>query len=202
MRALGVISDYNIIETCLLDMDKNESFIDYFKPSVYDAGFIFTQEAALKYLSTLTKGKTGIASVMEILMNYFLPHIGELNFREKSLYLGYIVYRLLRVYSGLEKPTDRDSYKYKRIENSGMLLYQLFREYYILQQREITLVLDKEYTYKGTEVKYKDLHFKNLLTDNVLRVFKKERWKKVSERLLKVIGGQKHIQNDQALFKI
>ena len=185
MRALGVISDHDIIESCLLDINKNELFIDYFKPSVYDAGFIFTQEAALKYLSTLTKGKT-INHVMEILMIYFLPHIGELNFREKSLYLGYIVFRLLRVFSGLEKPTDRDSYKYKRIENSGMLLYQLFREYYILQQREITLTLDKEYTYKGTEVKYKDLHFKNLLTDNVLRVFKN---RKVEEGFRKAFKG-------------
>ena len=68
-------------------------------------------------------------------MNYFLPHIGELNFKEKSLYLGYIVFRLLRVYTNLEKPTDRDSYTYKRIEVSGMLLNQLFREYYILQEK-------------------------------------------------------------------
>ena len=171
MRALGVISDFNIIETCLLDMEKNKSLIDLFKPSVHDAGNIFTQQAALKYLSTLTKGKT-LDHVYEILMNYFLPHIGELNFREKSLYLGYIVFRLLRVYTGLEKPTDRDSYTYKRIEVSGMLLNQLFREYYILQEKKIYLTLDKEYTFKGSEVKYKELHFKNLLTDNVLNVFK------------------------------
>ena len=185
MRALGVISDKDIIETCLLDMEKNEFFVDFFKPSVYDAGFIFTQEAALKYLATLTKGKT-IEHVMEILMIYFLPHIGELNFREKSLYLGYIVFRLLRVSSGLEKPTDRDSYKFKRIEISGMLLYQLFREYYILQQRDITLTLDKEYTFKGTEVKYKGLHFKNLLMDNIVKVFKN---KKVEEGFKKAFKG-------------
>lgn len=171
MRALGVISDKEIIETCLLDMKKNDFFIELFKPCVYDAGYVFTQEAALKYMATLTKGKT-VEHVMEILMIYFLPHIGELNFREKSLFLGYIVFRLLRVYTGVEKPTDRDSYKYKRIETPGILLYQLFREYYILQQRDITLKLDKEYTFKGTEIKYKDLHFKNLLTDNALHVFK------------------------------
>ena len=171
MRALGVISDYDIIETCLLDMKKNELFIDLFKPSVYDAGHIFTQQSALKYLSTLTKGKT-VEHVMEILMIYFLPHVGELNFKEKSLYLGYVVFRLLRVFTGLEKPTDRDSYAYKRIEVSGQLLYQLFREYYILQEKKIYLTLDSEYTFKGTDVKYKDLHFKNLLTDNVINVFK------------------------------
>ena len=171
MRALGVISDYDIIETCLLDMDKNKFFIELFKPSVYDAGFIFTKEAALKYLATLTKGKT-IQSVQEILMIYFLPHVGEFNFREKSLFLGYIVFRLLRVYAGVEKPTDRDSYRFKRLETPGILLYQLFREYYILQKRDIILKIDKEYTFKGQGMKYKDLHFKNLLEDNVLKIFK------------------------------
>ena len=172
MRALGIISDYQIIETCLLDMKKNESMIDLFKPSIYDAGFIFTQEQAIRYIATLTKGKS-IETVQEILMVYFLPHIGELNFRDKALYLGYIVVRLLNVYNGLEPPTDRDNYKYKRIQISGMLLYDLFREYYILQQRDITIRMDKEYTFKSTEVKYKGLHFKNLLTDNLSLIFGK-----------------------------
>ena len=185
MRALGVISDYDIIETCLLDMKKNDMFLDLFKPSIHDAGHIFTQQAALKYLSTLTKGKT-VEHVMEILMIYFLPHVGELNFKEKSLYLGYIVFRLLRVFTGLEKPTDRDSYAYKRIEVSGQLLYQLFREYNILQEKMIYLTLDKEYTFKGTDVKYKDLHFKSLLKDNVLNIFKN---KLVEEGFRKAFKG-------------
>ena len=30
-------------------------------------------------------------------MDYFLPHIGELNFKHKALYLGYIVKKLLLV---------------------------------------------------------------------------------------------------------
>ena len=48
-------------------------------------------------------------------MMYFLPHIGELNFKQKALYLGYIVNRMLRVARGIEKPTDRDSFLYKRV---------------------------------------------------------------------------------------
>ena len=63
----------------------------------------------------MTKGKT-IGHVLQILMNYFLPHIGELNFQAKALYLGYIVKRLLNVYTGADKPTNRDSFSYKRIE--------------------------------------------------------------------------------------
>ena len=79
MRALGVISDKSIIEHCILDID-NEKYVELFTPCVYDAGTIFTQQAALNYIKTFTKGKT-IPHVYDILMNYFLPHIGELNFK-------------------------------------------------------------------------------------------------------------------------
>jgi len=51
---LGIISDKSIIEHCLLDLDKYESFMELFKPSIYDAGHIFTQSSALEYIKTLT----------------------------------------------------------------------------------------------------------------------------------------------------
>ena len=115
MRALGVISDRDIIEHCLLDMVKYDEYIELFRPSIHDAGYIFTQEAAIKYISTFTKWKT-TEYTMQLLMDYLLPHIGELNFKQKALYIGYIVNRILKVANGEEKPTNRDSYKYKRLE--------------------------------------------------------------------------------------
>ena len=81
-------------------------------------------------------------------MNYFLPNVGELNFRDKALFLGYMVLELLKVFKGVNKPTDRDSFKFKRVELSGDLIYDLFREYYTLQQRNIYQKIDKEYYYK------------------------------------------------------
>ena len=132
MRALGIESDEKIIQYCLLDMEENKPYIDLFRPSIHDAGYIFTQESALLYMKLLTKQKS-VNSVLNILSNYFLPHIGELNFKAKALFLGYMVKRLLRVFQKDTRPTNRDSYEYKRIEDSGMLIYQLFREYYKLQ---------------------------------------------------------------------
>ena len=88
MRALGVESDKAIIEHCLLDINKNKSYIDLFIPSVHDAGKVFNQVVALKYIATLTKGKT-VPHVMEILSNYLLPHIGEMNFRQSILHWSY-----------------------------------------------------------------------------------------------------------------
>jgi DNA-directed RNA polymerase II subunit RPB2 len=147
MRALGIISDKAIIECCLLDLEKYSTYVDLFIPSVHDACKIFNQDTALKYIATFTKGKT-VAHVLDILMNYFLPNIGELNFRDKALFLGYMVLELLKVFKGVNKPTDRDSFKFKRVELSGDLIYDLFREYYTLQQRNIYLKIDKEYYYK------------------------------------------------------
>jgi DNA-directed RNA polymerase II subunit RPB2 len=147
MRALGVLSDKEIIKYCLLDLEKYHTYIDLFVPSIHDAGEIFSQNQALKYIATFTKHKT-IAHSLEILTNYFVPHIGEINFISKAYYLGYMVKELLRVYTKDIKPTDRDSFRFKRIELPGSLIYDLFKEYYTKQQKNIYQKIDKEFTYK------------------------------------------------------
>jgi DNA-directed RNA polymerase II subunit RPB2 len=173
MRALGIISDKEIIQMCLLDMEKYENLIDLFIPSVHDAGNIFTQQAAISYISSLTKIKTKY-QVMQILMNFFLPHIGELNFKAKALYLGYIVKRLLNVSVGQEKPTDRDSFEFKRLSVSGKLIHDLFDEYYKLQLDNIYLKIDKKYLYSKRENNraYEGLNFINLFIENNEDFFK------------------------------
>ena len=170
-RALGIISDKEIIQTCLLDIDKHENLIDLFIPSVHDAGNIFTQHSAIAYISSLTKGKTRYHT-LQILMNYFLPHIGELNFKTKAFYLGYIVKRLLDVYTGQEKPTDRDSYEFKRISVTGKLIHDLFSEYYKLQLDNIYLKIDKEFLYRKNKTAYQGLDFRNLFLNNKDLFFK------------------------------
>jgi DNA-directed RNA polymerase II subunit RPB2 len=147
MRALGVESDKDIIEHCLLDLEQYKSYIDLFIPSVHDAGRIFNQEVALKYIATFTKGKT-VPHALEILTNYLLPHIGEMNFLDKAYFVGHMAKQLLKVYTKEIKATDRDNFKFKRVELSGNLIYDLFKEYYNLQQKNIFQKIDKEYYYK------------------------------------------------------
>ena len=146
MRALGIISDKKIVETILLDLEKHKNLIDLLIPSIHDANVLFTQDSALKYIATFTKGKT-MAHAYEILMNYLFPQIGELNFIQKAHFLGYMCLSLLEVVSNITPPTDRDSFKYKRVELAGTLLYDLFKEYYTLQQRNIFLKVEKELYY-------------------------------------------------------
>jgi DNA-directed RNA polymerase II subunit RPB2 len=145
-RALGIISDKEIITMCLLDLEKYASMVDLFIPSVHDAGAILTQQTALMYIASLTKYGT-VTYALEILADYFLPHVGETNHLQKAYYLGYMVFRLLSAYTDTEPATDRDNFKFKRVELVGSLIYDLFREYYTLQQREIHLDFEKRLYY-------------------------------------------------------
>jgi DNA-directed RNA polymerase II subunit RPB2 len=170
MRALGVLSDKDIIEFCILDLEKNKDMIDLFIPSIHDANKIFTQEIALKFIATFTKSKT-VSHAHDILMNYFMPQIGELNYINKAYYLGYIVYKLLLVYTKVDKPTDRDNFKFKRVDSPGRLLYDLFKEYYSLQQSNISLAMDREYNMNSSRYNTIDT-FPSLIGLNEIDVFK------------------------------
>ena len=167
MRALGIESDKEIIECCLLDLEKNSSFIDLFIPSIHDANRFFTQEEAIKFIATFIKVKT-VPSTLEILSDYLLPHIGEMNFKEKAFFLGHMVFELLKVDTGIKRSTDRDSFRYKRIELPGILISDLFKEYYTLQVKDIFKKIDKEYYYK--EGIYQD-NFYNLIEMNSVDFF-------------------------------
>ena len=166
MRALGVISDKDIIQTCLLDLNKNKDYIDYFIPSVHNANSFFNQETAIKYIATFTKRAT-VSSVIEILSDYLLPHIGELNLLDKAYFIGHMVFKLLKVFLGQEKPTDRDNFRFKRLELSGSLLNDLFREYFLIQKRAISTKIDKKFYYsKGM---FKHSEFINLIDTAVFK---------------------------------
>jgi DNA-directed RNA polymerase II subunit RPB2 len=178
MRALGVISDKDIIQTCLLNSlddtteNNKNSYIDLFIPSVHDANVFFTQQNALEFIAELTKRGT-VSGVLEILSDYFLPHIGELNFLDKAYFVGYMVHRMLKVYTKEEAPTDRDNFRFKRVELSGSLIYDLFREYYLIQKKDITRKIDEEYYYHKGE--YKD-------DDTLSRKEKKELQSKLKDK--------------------
>jgi DNA-directed RNA polymerase II subunit RPB2 len=144
MRALGVISDKDIINTCILDPKRYSHYTDLFYPSVYDARFIDTQFDAIQFIATFVKNKS-VSVVLNILTNYFLPHVGETNFLQKAYYIGYMTKKLLAAYLKEEMLTDRDSFIFKRFNLSGNMLYDLFSEYYILQKKSILQSIDRTY---------------------------------------------------------
>lgn len=180
MRALGVISDYDIIETCLLNMAENRDLIEFFRPSVHDANKIFTQRAAIEYIGVFIKGK-GVVQAQNILMNFFLPQIGELNFQSKAFFLGYMVNKLVRLKAKIDIPIDRDSLKFKRIKIPGKMLHSLFNEYYAQQIKRIRTLLDFKYNYNYAVYQenfidivkeYDDIFKDRIVEDGLRRAFK------------------------------
>ena len=88
--------------------------------------------------------------------------------------MGYIVKRLLLVFIKAEPPTNRDKYNAKRIEHPGILISQLFREYYKKQLKNIGLIIDKEYFYKSNALSYQDEEFTNVIKSNISMILKKK----------------------------
>ena len=168
-RALGIVSDYAIIETCLLDVKKYEFMVDSFAPSVHDAGIVYDQAMALKYIAELTKYHH-TNYVLEVLSDYFLPHVGETNYREKAMFLGHMVFRLLCAHHGLENATDRDNLRYKRVELFGVLFRELFNEYFDEQLKHIYRRFDELIYFNNNQYEH-DLAA--LITSNYTDVFSK-----------------------------
>jgi DNA-directed RNA polymerase II subunit RPB2 len=144
MRALGVVSDKQILQYCVMDLEQNKHLLDAFVPSIHDARKIFSREKALKFIATFTKFKD-VTYVLEILSNALLPHMGVMNFKAKAYYLGYMAYRLVRVYKGIDEVTNRDSFKYKRIDTPGNQLYTLFSDYFTQQIGKMIYRIDSLY---------------------------------------------------------
>lgn len=152
-RALGVESDKEIIRHVVYDEEKPEKqkIIDFLENSiVYNINNqkIHTQDEALTYLSNLVKYKA-VDEVKHILINDLFPNVGY-SFKNKALFLGYVLEKLIRVCLGANKESDRDSYIYKRVDISGFLMGNLFRDYYNQFRNELRNRMDNEYFY-GTE---------------------------------------------------
>lgn len=171
-RALGIITDKDIIKVCLLDIEKYKDLIIHFLPSIYDAGNIMTQKLALEYIARFCKFRN-ITFVLSVLCDNLFPHIGEKNFIEKAYYLGYLIFRLLIVKVGLQEQTDRDNLKNKRIELIGPLLYDLFGDYYKIQLKAIQIEFEKKMGIFTNEKKYENIEeIEKVVNDNYKDILK------------------------------
>ena len=140
-RALGVISDKDICEHILLNIDdaKYTELLDCLQASIIDANKFITQEDALKHIITSVAftpinmdRETGARKkrefALDVLNNDLFPHCRSVP--QKIYLLGVMTKKLLETSLGWLPPDDRDSYLNKRIELTGTLLNNLFRNYF------------------------------------------------------------------------
>ena len=140
-RALGVISDKSICEHILLDVndEKYRELANCLQASIIDANKYMTKEDALRHITALvaytpinmdkeTGARKKYEFALEVLSNDLFPHCRTLP--QKLYLLGYMAKKLLQTSLGWIGPDDRDSYLNKRIELTGTLLNNLFRNYF------------------------------------------------------------------------
>ena len=140
-RALGVISDKDICEKILLDIEneKYKIMLDALQGSIIDSNKIMTQQEAIKYITTYvmytpinmdkeTGAKKKYEFTLDILSNDLFPHCH--NATQKIYFLGYMANKLFQANFEWVKGDDRDSYINKRVDLTGTLLNNLFRNYF------------------------------------------------------------------------
>ena len=140
-RALGVETDQEICEKIVLDIssEKHKEILQGLQASIIDANTYMTKEEAIKYITSFVMytpinmdRETGIRKkhefTIDILNNDVFPHCS--NMTQKIYFLGYMASRLLQVHFEWVKGDDRDSYLNKRIDLTGTLLNNLFRNYF------------------------------------------------------------------------
>lgn len=142
-KALGIQNDDEIKKMILFNKSDFSEMIQYQMEDIVESSReetlkIQNMEQALemigsesKHVESNTKDKK-ILFARHVLMKDFLPHLGtdERSFKKKAIFLGNMVNKILRIQLKLRDYDDRDHYGLKRIETTGALMEDLFKQTY------------------------------------------------------------------------
>lgn len=156
-KALNIVNDFDITNYILYDVPRENwrEYTQFLRASLEEASTITTQEMAKEYLCKhvnmmgydrdKSEKERRMTYLNDIITNDFLPHLGE-NSNIKSYFLGHMVKHLLDVFLNKKDVDDRDSYVNKRIDTAGVLMSNLFRQYYTKLIKDMKTNINKEYT--------------------------------------------------------
>lgn len=149
-RAMGIETLEDISEVIGISHPKAKKYIT----SIYRDGFRYdvqSAEDAIAYIASCvtlkTQGGDKLLYAQQVIDGEIFPHMGmTASKREKILFLGHIIKKLILVVIGLKKVDSRDDYRNKRIESAGDLLHGLFRTLFKQYVSEIKKSLLKKKT--------------------------------------------------------
>jgi DNA-directed RNA polymerase II subunit RPB2 len=154
-RALGVLSDQEICEYIVYNINGSSAstddtggggasgisakLLEALQASIIDANGIMTQEDAVRYFTSqviftpinMDKESGAIKKrefAHEVLHNDLFPHCNTA--QQRKFFLGHMAHKLLCAFFEINKQDDRDSYLNKRVDLTGALLNNLFRNYF------------------------------------------------------------------------
>jgi hypothetical protein len=148
-RALGVISDRDILEHICYDM-QDAQMLEMLKPCIDEAFVIQSREVALDFIGTRgsttgTSRERRIRFAQDILQKEMLPHVSmaEGSESKKAYFFGYMIHRLLLAALERRELDDRDHFGKKRLDLAGPLLANLFRMLFRKLTKDVYRYLQK-----------------------------------------------------------
>ena len=172
-------SDKDIIKYIINDLDiKNNKLLYSLLDSIIEGQECNSQSDAydyiMKYIQTYGQPKDIILDtqrkkgfIKDILEKDLLPHIGK-DRLSKIFYLGYMTLNLLKCYVGYRDFDDRDSYTNKRVELTGILLSNLFRQYFSKTIKDM-----RNFTMKECNTCHNNFNIHNIINEtNINKLLK------------------------------
>ena len=154
-RCLGITTDKEICKFILLDLntEKHQKMLKFLKATIQMNHEFIEEEKCIQHLKSCVmytpinmtqeegdKKKTSFT--YDILNNDLFPNCKTK--KEKIHLLGFMAYKLISCFLGYSKSDDRDSYENKRIELTGCLLNNLFRNYFNKVVKDIQKLVVRE----------------------------------------------------------
>ena len=207
-RALGVLSDKEICDYILLNIDDehSEDILEFLDASIRDSQDYMTQDACIKHITSQvmytpinmdkeTGQKKKLEFAMDVLNNDLFPHCPTK--KKKLFFLGYMCNRLIQASIGKIPQDDRDSYVNKRIDLCGVLLNNLFRNYF----NKLVKDMEKQITREINNGSWKSTDdFQNIINQtNIYKIIKSATIENGIKRALSTGDfGIKHMNSNKA----
>jgi DNA-directed RNA polymerase II subunit RPB2 len=186
----------------------NARLLDFIYASIIDndAG-VYTQNDALQYLGD-QMGNANTTQVKYMLFHDLFPNLNVINLgnhitsandsntntsgdvrekyanlSKKALFLGQLTHTLMRTCLGMEPLSDKDHYGYKRVDVSGFLCGDLFRDFYNLFRRKCLDTIDQAWFAKAWNETQHIVHennkaeiFQSVIVENGMLASMRGKW--------------------------
>ncbi len=134
------------------------------------------------------------SKLLYVLDQKFLTHVGltEADRKKKAAFLGHMIHRMLLVHLGVFNPTDRDSYKNKRINDAGVSYSRIFKTQFNFA---VVQKLKRQFMRDFTNNSFADINLQTLFKTAI----KPEDFEKAL--MTAIVSGDKTLTVKQVTFK-
>lgn len=187
-KAFG-ITDKESINKCIYNENNINDDIKFIVDCAWeDAYSISTQEEAIEYIgknSSLCEKDTQeehLKHGLHIIDKEIFPHIGFGRFyrMNKTFYFAYMIYKLLCVVTKTDDYDDRDHYGNKRIDITGNLLSNIFRQSFHKIYKETQTILKKKLAnithYRDINIQLSNIIDNKIITKDMTYVLATGNW--------------------------